>query len=196
MVGESEQLHRAVRPDLDVGGLQVAVDDAPVVRGVERLGDLPRDRQSLVEWHRALRDAVRKGRSFNQFEDQRLPSVGVLETVDGRDVWMIQRGEHLCLTLEPCQALGVVRHSRQQHLDRHLAIELRVARPIDRAHAAFTEGRHDFVGADASARAIKLVVHVAQILVEVRPGGRQLRPTAAEATVRGDHMSDWCRVWC
>ena len=37
---------------LDVGGLQVAMDDALLVRGFERLGDLLRDRQRLVERNR------------------------------------------------------------------------------------------------------------------------------------------------
>ena len=39
----------AVGAHLDVGGLEIAVDDALLVRGFERLGDLPRDRQRLVE---------------------------------------------------------------------------------------------------------------------------------------------------
>ena len=49
--------------DLDVRGLQVAVDDALLVRGFERLGDLPRDRQRLVERDRAAaRSAARDRR--------------------------------------------------------------------------------------------------------------------------------------
>ena len=37
---EVEHLHRAVGADLDVGRLQIAMDDALLVRGFERLGDL------------------------------------------------------------------------------------------------------------------------------------------------------------
>ena len=37
---EVEHLHRAVGADLDVRGLQIAMDDALLVRGLERLGDL------------------------------------------------------------------------------------------------------------------------------------------------------------
>ena len=46
---EVEHLHHAVRRDLDVRGLQIAMDDPLLVGGFERLGDLPRDRQRLVE---------------------------------------------------------------------------------------------------------------------------------------------------
>ena len=44
-----EHLHIAVGHDLDVRGLQVAVDDAFVMGDFERLGDLPRDAQHIIE---------------------------------------------------------------------------------------------------------------------------------------------------
>jgi hypothetical protein len=44
---EVEDLHDAVRRDLDVGGLQIAMDDASLVRGIERIGDLARDGQRV-----------------------------------------------------------------------------------------------------------------------------------------------------
>ena len=59
---EIQHLDRAVGADLDVGRLQIAMDDALLVRGFERLGDLLRDRQRLVERNRALRDAIRERR--------------------------------------------------------------------------------------------------------------------------------------
>ena len=45
---EVEHLHAAVGADLHVRGLQIAMDDALLVRGFERVGDLPRDRQRLI----------------------------------------------------------------------------------------------------------------------------------------------------
>ena len=41
---EVQHLHRAVGAHLDVGGLEIAVDDPLLVRRLERLGDLLRDR--------------------------------------------------------------------------------------------------------------------------------------------------------
>ena len=41
---EVEHLHGAVRADLDIGRLEVAMRDAEFVRGLERVGDLPGDR--------------------------------------------------------------------------------------------------------------------------------------------------------
>jgi len=46
---EVQHLHGAVVAQLDVGGLEIAVDDPGLVRGLERLGDLAGDGQRLVE---------------------------------------------------------------------------------------------------------------------------------------------------
>ena len=53
---EVEHLHRAVGADLDVRRLEIAMDDALLVRRFERLGDLLRDRQRLGDGNRAARD--------------------------------------------------------------------------------------------------------------------------------------------
>ncbi len=66
-----EHLHRSIRPDLDVRGLQITVDDALLVRRGKRVGDLPRDWQHLVKPHRALRDVLGQRRAFDQLHDQR-----------------------------------------------------------------------------------------------------------------------------
>ncbi len=42
----------------DVGGFQIAVDDALLVRRVERLGDLARNRESLGNRQRAALEAI------------------------------------------------------------------------------------------------------------------------------------------
>ncbi len=46
---EIENLHNACGCDLDVRGLEVAMDDSFFVRRFERLGDLPGDAQRLVQ---------------------------------------------------------------------------------------------------------------------------------------------------
>ena len=69
---------------LDVRGLEIAVDDAVLVRRFERLRDLPRDRQRFVERNRSVRDAIGKRRSLDQFQHERLdvpaPSVAWVDS--------------------------------------------------------------------------------------------------------------------
>ena len=49
-----EDFHDAIRGDLDIGGLQIAVDDSLFVRRLERVCNLPRYGQRFVErWVRA-----------------------------------------------------------------------------------------------------------------------------------------------
>ena len=44
---EIEHLDNAVRGDRDVGGLEITVDDAPFVGGIERIGNLSREAQDF-----------------------------------------------------------------------------------------------------------------------------------------------------
>jgi len=58
---EIEDFHRAVALDLDVRGLEIAMDDRMLVRGLKCVGDLPRDRQILLHegpWAAAISAGV------------------------------------------------------------------------------------------------------------------------------------------
>ena len=51
------------------------MDDAVLVRRLERLGDLARDRQRFVERNRAVRDAIGERRPLDELQDERLDAV-------------------------------------------------------------------------------------------------------------------------
>jgi hypothetical protein len=88
-------------------------------------------------------DAIRERRAFHEFQDERVRAAGVLEAVDRRDVGMVEGGEHLRFSAEPCDAITIKREGLRQDLQREIAIELGVARAIDLAHP-FAEQGHDF----------------------------------------------------
>ncbi len=98
---------------------------------------------------RAIR-CDRSSPSTSSITSARTPPA-LFEAVDVRDVRMIQRGEGLRFALEAREPVGVARERLGQDLDRDVAIELRVARPIDLAHAAFADLRGDFVDAETGA---------------------------------------------
>ena len=52
-------------------------------------------------------------------------------------------GEQVRLAPEAPEALGVLRHLGRQHLDRDVALEVRVGGAVDLAHPAGAEGRGD-----------------------------------------------------
>ena len=123
---EVQHLHRTVATQLDVRGLQVAMDDALLVRRFQRVGHLLRDGSASSTGIAAL--AIRSasvGPSTSSMTRAVTPSL-VFEAVDLRDVRMIEGGEHLRFTREARQAIGIVGEGRQQDLDRDVALQLRV----------------------------------------------------------------------
>ena len=148
---EVQHLHCAVRAHLDVGGLQVAVDDPLLVRRFQRLSDLLRDGECFVDRHGTLRDAIRERWALDEFHHQRRHAIALLEAVNLRDMRVVQRRQDFGLTLESRQPLRVRRNRRGQHLDRNGTLQVGVRRPIHLPHAAHSDLGGDFIGAEASA---------------------------------------------
>jgi hypothetical protein len=66
------------------------MDDALLVRRLERPGDLLRHRQRLVDGNRPVRDPIGGRRAFDQLHDQCMQAAGILEAMDLRNVRMIE----------------------------------------------------------------------------------------------------------
>ena len=68
---EVQDFDDPVGSQLDVRGLEIAMNNPLLVSRFDRLGDLPRDRERLVERDRSLRDTIRERRALDQFHHQR-----------------------------------------------------------------------------------------------------------------------------
>ena len=128
------------------------MNDALLVRCLERVRDLARDRQGLVHRQGPGRDPLGQRLALDELQHQRLEVADLLEPIDRRDVRVIQGREDLRLALEPRQPLGVLGHRLRQDLDRDLAVELGVPRPVHLSHPARAERRQDLVGAELRSR--------------------------------------------
>ena len=150
-LGESkvEHLHNARSGDLDVGRFQIAVNDAVLVRRFERFGDLMRDVQRLTDRDRPLGDPLGERVAVDELEDERGRAIHDFEPVDGADVGMIQRGQQPRLAVEADAPLGIGREETREDLDRDIAPELAVARPVHLAHAAHAKRGEHFVVREA-----------------------------------------------
>ena len=126
--------------------------DAFVMRRLQRERDLTRDLDRLVERHGAALETTRQRAALDELEDEKARGRQLLEAVDRADVRMIERGQHLGLALEACEAFGVVSNRCGQQLQRDVAPEPGIACAIDLAHAASAEQRDDLVRAEDSAR--------------------------------------------
>ena len=135
----------------DVRGLQVAMDDSPPVRRAERAGNLPAETKHLFRGQRTLRQSLGQGLALHELHHQEGEAVLVAHVVERADVGMVQAGDGSRFTLEPLSHFDGLRLLGGKHLHRHRAIEPRVLRPIDLAHAAAPEGSDDLVRPETAA---------------------------------------------
>ena len=125
------------------------MDDARLVRRLERVSDLFCDRQRVGQIDGSRRpppgDQLGKILSLDQLHHEGV----ALDPVNRGDVRMIERRERFRFALEAHQAIGIASKRLGQDLQRHIPIELRVSSPID--HAAGANLRGDLVLTDAGA---------------------------------------------
>ena len=136
-----------VRAEHYVFGLEVAVDYAALVRGVENVCD------GFEHFERLLR---REATALLQLAVERVP-LDVLhdhvdhavaasrEVVDGDGVRVSERARGLALALEALEPLRVVAHLGAKGFDDDLIAQEYVARAVDRAHAALRDEALDLV---------------------------------------------------
>ena len=145
---EVENLGVAALGDEDVRRLDVAMDDALGVRGVERIRDLNRQRDKLVILHRTRADGVLERQAIEKLHgDERLAFM-LVNVVNGADVGMIQRRSGLRLALEAGQSLRIFGDIVGQEFQRDKAAELEVLRLVNHAHAAAAQLLDDAVMRD------------------------------------------------
>jgi len=161
-----QDLDDAVGRDLDIGRLQIAMDDPFFMRRIERVGNFPREgqrfsqRQSgtgtpqsrrLIPEPRARRKPFSQRLALHELQHERWDAATLFHAVDRADVGMIERGQHASLAVEPSSTVWVSQKYFGQDLDRDVASEPCVAGAIDLAHASGPEERDDFIRADVAA---------------------------------------------
>ena len=144
---EVEDLDAAVLRDEEVLGLQVAVDDPLLVRRGEAVRDLQRVVDRLSRRQLPARERRAQRLAFEQLLNDVGRALVRADVVDGRDVGVVQDSRGPRLLLEAAQAVGVRGERRRQDLDRHVAAQPRILRPVDLSHPARAERREDLVGA-------------------------------------------------
>ena len=140
-----QYLGLAARRDHHVGGLDVAVDDAAFVRGVQGVGDLAPELRNVVERDRRPLDPIRQRASFDVLHRNVADAAGFADVVDGGDVGMGEPGGRARLAHEAAPAIVVQRERGRENLQRDPPVEPCVRGEEHLAHAAGPDGRHDFV---------------------------------------------------
>ena len=139
VLGEPEvgQVHVVLGTEQDVRGLDVAVHEPGVVRGVQRRADLrdharrPLRRELSLAPHQAA-DVVAGDVAHRDVRD----AVLLARVVDRDHVGVIDRRRDLGLAHEPRAHRLVIQQPGRDHLQRHGAVERELGSPVHHAHAA------------------------------------------------------------
>ena len=106
--------------------------------------------QRLVERQRTFLEPRGQRLAFEMLHHEVVRCRRAADVVDAADVGMVERGDGARLALEACPQVRIVSDVARQDLDRDRAIEARVARLVDLAHAAGADGRRELrTGRDA-----------------------------------------------
>ena len=127
------------------------MDDPFFMRGFQRVGDLPRERERLVHGERAVGQPLGQRWSFDELEHEAADTVGFFQPVDRCDVGVVQRRQYLRLPLEAPQAFGNRLETVGDDLDGDVAAQPGVAGAVHLAHSAGAEQRQDPVRAELAA---------------------------------------------
>ena len=95
----------------------------------------------------------RKTRLVLQLHRQEDRGARIFDGVDGDDVRVIERNHGERFAREAFAAVGVDGGDIGEQFECDLALQSRIACPIDLAHPAGAEQGHDFIGPESSARA-------------------------------------------
>ena len=135
-----------VAVDQDVLRLEVAVHDPGLVRRLERLGDLARQRQRPFDRQRPLALQQRfEIFPLDELHRDELEVARLAEVVDAQDVLVGDAAGQQDLALEPFEDLGARRHVGADHLQGDVALQLAVVGPVDGPHAALAQDGGDLV---------------------------------------------------
>jgi hypothetical protein len=119
--------------------------DAFLVCGSESGGDLLRILNGPGHGQRALIELRAQLFAFEQFHHDERRALVIADVVDGRDVWVIERGGGLRFLLEAAHTLGIRRQFSRQQFERDFALEARVFGQPDLAHPARAEWGKNFI---------------------------------------------------
>ena len=118
----------------------VAVDHVPLVGVVQGRGRLFQDGDGLLEREPTLfLQQIGKGATFEELHGVPEEPAARAYTVDGDDVWVIERRGSTGFALEAIYGPSTEREVGREHLDGHLAAEVCFGREVHDGHAAAAE---------------------------------------------------------
>jgi hypothetical protein len=127
------------------------MDNTFVVRSVERLRNLTRNRERRVERHRPARDSSGEIFALDKFHHQEVAAGRLFQSKQRRDVRVMDRGQQLRLALEARRSIAIAREAVRKDLQRDKPPEFGVSGFVDLAHPPGAERRQDLIDTERCA---------------------------------------------
>ena len=105
-------------------------------------GDLAGVIECSLKWQRTLERLA-----FNKSHHQSM----ILNSIDLRDIRVIQRRQNLCLARKASHPLGILREGLWKYFDRDVTMQFRVRGAIDLTHPSFAQLGGDVIVRDGLA---------------------------------------------
>ncbi len=155
LLGQTEvgDFGRAVLRQQDVGRLQVAVNDAFVVRCLHGAGQRLQQACGLPCRQRGAVELPVQAAAGTELQGEEGPAVVLADLVDLDDVRVLEAGDGLGLGAETCQLRLAGVAAGQDHLEGDDAAQLDVPRLVDDTHATLAELAEDLVAGHLASRA-------------------------------------------
>jgi hypothetical protein len=129
----------------DVGRLQIAVDDAALVRIVDGVCERRHQLGGLARWLRFALEMVVQAAASDELQRQVGQAVVLAYLVDLYDVGVLEARHRLGLGAKACQRLRTGVGARQDHLEGDDSLEALLSRLVDDAHGAAAQLAQDVV---------------------------------------------------
>ncbi len=152
---EVGDLHPPLARQQDVLGLDVTMDEAGFARRADRLRGLPHDRESKLQFNRALfQDVVAQVRSLHKLHCDEVCVVNTPKRINMNNTRVIKPRDGRRFQLEPVEILLIGREVGPENLECDRAIQAELSGEIDLAHPASTEQPLDLEIAQCDSRQI------------------------------------------
>ena len=120
-------------------GLQIPMHDARRMRARQTVGHLDRDPQRFRQSHAAARNQSVERTARDKLHRDEVRAISLRNLMNRDDIRMAERRGRPRLLHKAPPPLRIRHLARQQQLERHEPVELRIARLVDHAHAALSQ---------------------------------------------------------
>src|SRR5215472_19272788 len=136
----------------DVYGLDVSVDYASLIGGIERVGYLNSKRENLLDLHRLTTDSMLQRGAIEKLHHEEALIVMPADLMNRADIGMVQRGRRTGFAVKTFQRLLISCEVFRQKLQCDETAELGVLGFVDHTHTAAPEPLDNLIVRDALPR--------------------------------------------